>query len=70
MDTEILNNAVRYLAKSGVKVENTDEFKKALISLCVTTLVDLGLAINEALDLVMGDGFYQSISDACWEAAQ
>lgn len=67
MNSDLLNKVVRYLASQGVAVENTVEFRQAVISLTITTLVELGMEVPESLDTVMGEGFFRSVSDTCWE---
>ena len=68
MNTELLNNTVRHLAANGVKVEDTKEFKDAVVGLCVTTIVGLGVMdVKEALDFVAGEGTFLMVSDMCWE---
>lgn len=66
MKTDLLNEVVSYLAVNGVTPENTPEFKNAVISLTIKTLHELGMSVSEAMDFVLGDGFFRQLSDTCW----
>lgn len=43
-----------------------DKFKEFIVSLSVKTLVDSGLSVETALDLVLGEGDYAKIANDCW----
>lgn len=70
MNAALLNKVCQYLAANGVKCENTDSFKTAVVALVVKTLVDSGMGVESAIDTVMGDGVYQQIADSAWECMQ
>lgn len=40
------------------------------ISLVISSLVETGIEIEQAIDAVLGEGTFQGISDATWEALQ
>lgn len=44
--------------------------KTQIISARLVTLVDKGMTIREAFDLVLGAGAYEKLAGEIWEAAQ
>lgn len=44
--------------------------KNQAISLVIQTLVEAGISVKQATDAVLGEGTYQQIADATWEALQ
>lgn len=74
-----LLNAVQKLLidfanKKGISLadefETVDEFKKFVIAFTVKNLTDLGMSVQTALDLTLGDGTYDRIVESTWNAAQ
>lgn len=75
---QVLNAVQAYIIKfaneNGIvladEFESVDHFKKFVISLTIRTAMEIGLSLQEAYDLVIGDGEYQKLADAIWEANQ
>lgn len=76
--TELLNAVQRYMidfanAKGIILADEfgtVDEFKKFVIAFTIKTIVDLGRDVSEAYDIVMGEGKYDELAEAVWNAAQ
>ena len=52
---------VDQLNKVAALLNTTD--KNLVISVCIKTLVDAGMSVNEAIDAVLGAGQFDAISD-------
>ena len=44
--------------------------KEQAISMVISTLVDAGISMQQAMDAVLGAGTYQKIADSTWKALQ
>jgi hypothetical protein len=47
-----------------------DKFKEFIVGLSIKTLVDCGLSVEAALDLVLGEGTYAKIAEECWNTIE
>ena len=43
-----------------------DEFKRFVVSFSMHLLIEAGKTVQEAYDIVMGDGSWQQLSDDVW----
>jgi hypothetical protein len=57
---ELNSKPIAYLMSQGVP-------KSAAISLCIKTLIDMGMPVDKAIDTVLGAGTFRAISDDVWE---
>ena len=67
MQTQLLNKVVAYLRSQGIDLQPTEQTANAVISLCILTLKENGMTIEEAADFILGEGTVKRISDAVWE---
>ena len=49
---------------------SVDEFKKFTIAFTFKQLVDLGVEVKDAYDMVLGTGEYDALVEKVWNAAQ
>ena len=43
-----------------------DEFKKFVVSFCIHLVMETGKTVQEAYDIVLGDGAYEQMADQVW----
>ncbi len=75
---ELLNGVkdllVKFANESGINLQDesgsVEEFKKFTIAFTFKQLTDMGVAVNEAWDLVLGEGQYDALVDRVWNTAQ
>ena len=75
---KLLNAAQAFIVKfandNQVNLEaefgTVEKFKEFVIAITFKTLVDAGIAVNEAFDLVMGDGAYSKLASDLWNSFQ
>lgn len=66
MNATILNNVAAFLQSQGIKMEVNEATKNAVIGLCITTMVETGVSIEAATDLILGAGTFRKIADDVW----
>ena len=74
LNTEVLNKVQRLLIdfanEKGISLHDSfktvDEFKQFVIALCIKTLVDAGISVQNAMNFIMGDGTYEEIAEKTW----
>ncbi len=47
--------------------KTVEKFKEFVIAFTIKSLVDIGMEINKAYDLVMGDGKYEELANSVWQ---
>ena len=75
---EILNACqkfiVNYANDNGivlaVSFASVEDFKKFVFALTFKTLIDTGMATDEAYDMLMGNGAYEEMAAKVWAMAQ
>jgi hypothetical protein len=70
MNTELLNAVAKFLSESGVQLKNDDATRSAIIGLCINTLVKSGVEMENAFDIIMGNGQFRKLADSVWERIQ
>ena len=64
---------VSFATESGIDLRaefgTVEAFKKFVIAFTFKQLVELGVAVNEAYDMVLGDGSYDDLAAKVWDAA-
>ena len=78
MHKELLNKVQKMVAQVAtdngiilaVEFETRERFAHFVIALTFKTLRDIGYTTQEAMDMTLGDGAYQSIADSVWDASQ
>lgn len=72
--TQLLKQAqkiiIDFANANGISLQDEfgtpERFRQYVISYTTKTLIDRGMTIEAALDLLCGDGTYQRICDECW----
>ena len=79
MNTELLNKVQQHIIDTAnsdgtdLKEEfgTVDAFKQFVIAFTIRSCVEvLGMDIEEAFDVAMGDGAYEKICNKCWGSLQ
>lgn len=78
MNTKVLNEIQRLIInfanEKGILLQaefgTPEKFKQFVIAFAFKILTDNGMSVKNAMDFLMGDGTYDQISTAVWNAAQ
>jgi hypothetical protein len=62
-----LNKAARHLAANGLKIENTEAGRNEVITICIATLVESGIDIRKATDIVCGSGAFNLMAGEVYD---
>ena len=75
---ELLRKASEFLVnqanENGISLQEmfgtTERFQQFVISLTMKTLVDAGVEVDKAYDIVCGEGSFQRLADEVWQLNQ
>lgn len=70
MNNELLNAVANLLIQNGIELKDNAETRQTIISLCVKTLVEAGVAADVAIDVILGAGSYDSLVGSIWSSFQ
>ena len=73
-NTKLMNMVQQHIIKfsneQGISLaaefKSVDEFKRFVVSFSMHLLIEAGKTVQEAYDIVMGDGSYKQLSDDVW----
>ena len=58
----------------GINIQDefgtVDKFKNYILSFTIKTLVDFGIEVKVAFDMVLGEGKHRELADRIWESAK
>lgn len=71
---EVQSFIIDYANREGIELRKSfktvEEFKKFVIAFTIKSLLDLGVEMQDAFDMVMGSGKYNELVEKIWEAGQ
>jgi hypothetical protein len=78
VNTKLLNSMQKMVAdvatENGIVLADEfgtrERFAHFVVALTCKVMWDMGYTTQEAIDLTLGDGAYQSIANSVWDAAQ
>jgi len=78
MDIKLLNfvkdSVIEQCNSEGVNLadhfETPKEFRQFIAELSIKLVVEIGISVNDAVDIVLGDGSFDEIAGDIWERLQ
>lgn len=71
---EVQSFMIEFANREGIELqksfETVGEFKKFVIAFTIKSLLDLGVEMQDAFDMVMGSGKYDELVEKIWNAGQ
>lgn len=71
---EVQSFMIEFANREGIELQKSfktvAEFKKFVIAFTIKSLLDLGVEMQDAFDMVMGSGKYDELVEKIWNAGQ
>lgn len=71
---EVQTHMIDFANREGIDLQKSfgsvEEFKKFVIAFTIKSLLDLGVEMKDAYDMVMGSGKYDELVEKIWNAGQ